>query len=135
MKCPNCGGSSFVRPAEKSALENWNCNECGNGCPVHCNYIPDLSGMQTHDLLIGIASVRPGTDAVKTLFKLKKALAFAERFEPARLEEQHRAGKLTWTLGYFLDFEVAQAAAVCLGIGVPVSFEIVRHLPAARTVT
>jgi ribosomal protein L37AE/L43A len=134
MKCPNCGSSSIVGPTEKTSLEIWHCNECGNECHVHCNYIPDLSGVPMHDLYVGTTSVNPGSDALKSLLRLKKVLAFAERFEPARLEEQHRAGKLTWELGYFLDFEVAQATAVCLGIGVPVTFEIVRPPPSARTV-
>jgi ribosomal protein L37AE/L43A len=131
MKCLNCGNSSFDRPVGKSSLEIWHCKECGNECAVHCNYIPDLSGMQMSDLFIGTAFINPGPDALKSLMKLKRVLAFAERFEPARLEAQYRAGKHEWDLGYFLDFEVAQASAMCQGAGVPVTFEIVRSPPYA----
>jgi len=133
MKCLNCGNSSFDRPADKSSLEIWHCKECGNECAVHCNYIPDLSGMQMSDLFIGTAFINPGLDALKSLMKLKRILAFAERFEPARLEAQYRSGKHEWDLGEFLDFEVAQASVMCQGAGVPVTFEIVRVPPYATS--
>jgi|GEM_PF-2638124 len=75
-----------------------------------------------HDLFIGTAVISPGAEALKSLLKLKKALAFAERFEPAKLEAQHKTGNLTWELGCFFDFEVAQAKAECRRIGVSASF-------------
>ncbi|GJI93261.1 hypothetical protein [Duganella hordei] len=122
MKCEKCGSFDFDRPEEKSALEIWYCKKCGNEVPVHCHHIPDLSALPTHELFIGTVSIKSEAEALKSLFKLKKVLAFAERFEPLGLEEQHRAGKLTWNLGYFLDFEVAQAKAECLRIGVTAAF-------------
>ncbi|NHZ97592.1 hypothetical protein [Massilia sp. CCM 8734] len=131
MKCLNCGNSSFDRPVDKSSLEIWHCKECGNECAVHCNYIPDLSGMQISDLFIGTASIGSGPDALKSLMKLKRVLAFAERFEPAQLEAQYRAGKHEWDLGYFLGFEVEQASVMCQGAGISVRFEIVRTPPYA----
>jgi hypothetical protein len=85
--------------------------------------------MQMSDLFIGTASIDPGPDALKSLMRLKRVLAFVERFEPARLEAQYRAGKHEWDLGYFLDFEVAQASAMCQGARIPVKFEIVRSPP------
>lgn len=134
MKCLNCGNSSFVRPVDKSSLEIWHCNECGNDCAVHCSYIPDPSGMQISDLFIGTATVGPGPDALKSLMKLKRILAFAERFEPALLETQYREGKHEWDLGYFLDFEVQQASAMCKSAGISVTFEIVRYPPEQNVV-
>lgn len=122
MKCERCGSSDFDMPAEKSALEIWRCKECGDELAVHCHYLIDLTMMPKHDLFIGTASIQPGFDALKSLFKLKKALAFAERFEPAKLEAQHKAGRLTWDLGYFLDFEVVQAEAECLRSGISAVF-------------
>ncbi|WP_073213331.1 hypothetical protein [Massilia sp. CF038] len=86
------------------------------------------------DLFIGTAFINPGPDARKALMKLKRVLAFAERFEPARLEAQYRAGKHEWDLGEFLEFEVAKASAMCQGAGVPVTFENVRSTPYATTV-
>lgn len=129
MKCDYCGNSSFDRPVDKSSLEIWHCKDCGTEFAVHCNYIPDLSGMQMSDLFIGTALVNPGPDALKSLLKLKRVLAFAERFEPARLEAQYRAGKHELDLGHFLDFEVARASAMCQDAGVPVTFKIVRSPP------
>ncbi|RRS05048.1 hypothetical protein EIP75_05575 [Aquabacterium soli] len=123
MECSSCGSSDFYIPAEKSALEIWTCKKCGSENAVHCNYGFDLSKIQLHDSFIGTASIDPGTESLKALFKLKKALAFAERFEPSKLEEQHKAGKQTWNLGYFFDFEVQQAAAECLRAGIHASFD------------
>ncbi|MDN2705671.1 hypothetical protein O0881_27115 [Janthinobacterium sp. SUN100] len=131
MKCLTCGNSSFDRPVDKSSLEIWYCKVCGNECAVRCHHIPDLSEMQISDLFIGTACIDPGPNALKSLMKLKKVLAFSERFEPALLEAQYKAGKLKWELGYFLDFEVAQAFAMCQAIGIPVTFEIVRSPPYA----
>jgi hypothetical protein len=122
MKCERCGNSDFDLPVEKSALEIWSCKACGNEHAVHCHYLIDVPGLRTHDLYIGTTTIQPGIDALKSLLKLKKVLAFAERFEPARLEVQHNAGRLTWDLGYFLDFEVAQAEAECLRIGISAVF-------------
>ncbi|MDR0202992.1 MAG: hypothetical protein LBJ40_12610 [Delftia acidovorans] len=103
-------------------MEIWHCKNCGNGCVVRCNYIPDLSDVKRHDLFVGIASVPTGMAGIKALIQLKKALSFAERFVPGRLDEQHRAEKLRWDLGYFLDFEVQQAEAECARIGIAASF-------------
>jgi len=75
-----------------------------------------------HDLFVGTASVSTGITGLKALIQLKKALSFAEHFVPARLDEQHRAGKLCWDLGYFLDFEIQQAEAECERIGIAASF-------------
>src|SRR4051812_43774192 len=122
MNCPTCGSSDLHRPKEKSALEIWQCNNCGGELAVHCNYTLDLSDMQLHDLFIGIAFITPGDDGLKALLKLKKALSFAERFEPAKLDEQQRAGELTWNLGPFLGFEVQQAEAECKRVGIRASF-------------
>lgn len=126
MKCLSCGNPSLDRLGDRSSLEIWHCKECGNECAVHCNYIPDLSEIQVSELFIGTAFVEHGPDALKSMMKLKKILAFAERFEPARLEAQYRAGKRHWDLGYFLDFEVAQASAMCRGAGILVKFKIIR---------
>lgn len=87
--------------------------------------------MQISDLFIGTACIDPGPNALKSFMKLKKILAFSERFDPALLEAQYRAGKLKWELGYFLDFEITQAFAMCQAIGIPVTFEIVRSPPYA----
>jgi len=122
MNCPNCGDSDFDIPVEKSVLEIWHCRKCGSKLAVHCHYTLDPSGMQRHDLFTGTAFIDPGGEGLKALLKLKKALSFAERFQPAKLDEQHRAGKLTWDLGHFLDFEVQQAEAECERIGIRASF-------------
>lgn len=103
-------------------MEIWHCKNCGNGCAVRYNYIPALSDVKGHDLFVGTASVSTGIKGLKALIQLKKALSFAEHFVPARLDEQHRAGKLRWDLGYFLDFEVQQAEAECERIGIAALF-------------
>jgi hypothetical protein len=79
--------------------------------------------MQRRSLFVGTAFIAPGAESLKALFKLKKALAFAERFSPFKLEEQHREGKLTWDLGDFFDFEIQRAAGECSRIGVRTSFK------------
>nr|WP_315490391.1 hypothetical protein [uncultured Rhodoferax sp.] len=106
-----------------SAMEIWQCKDCGNEFAVHCNYLPDLSQMQLHDLFVGTVVVEPGAQSLKALIKLKKALAFAERFEPAKLETQQKAGSLTWNIGQFLDFEVTRATEECKRVGVHAYFE------------
>lgn len=122
MNCLKCGSSNLERPEVASALEIWICKDCGGELAVHCHYLPDLSGIPGHELFIGTAFIGSSAEALKALIQLKKVLAFAERFEPFKLEEQQKAGKLTWELGYFLDFEVEQAKIACANIGVTTSF-------------
>jgi hypothetical protein len=89
--------------------------------------------MNMSDLFIGTVSIDPGSNALTSLMTLKRDLAFAERFESARLEAQYRAGKHTWDLGYFLDVEVAQVSAMCQGAGIPLTIDIVRQPPYATS--
>lgn len=122
MECVVCGASDFQRPLVKSAMEFWRCKNCGNDAAVRCNYVVDLAGVQLHKRFVGTVAVSAGTDALKALLKLQKALAFTERFEAGKLAEQHRAGKLSWELGEFLDFEVERASAECLRMGISATF-------------
>ena len=105
MNCLKCGSSNLERPAVASALEIWICKDCSGGLAVHCHYLPDLSGIPGHELFIGTAFIGSSAEALKALIKLKKVLTFAERFEPFKLEEQQKAGKLTCDL-CLLDLEV-----------------------------
>ena len=122
MQCSSCGGTEFDRPNTISALEIRRCKACGTEAAVHCNYVPDLSNVKLHSLFLGTAFVGPESGSLKVLLKLKKALAFAERFEPEKLVEQHRAGKLDWELGLFFDFELERAEAECRRMGLQASF-------------
>jgi len=122
MKCSKCGSLIVNGPAEKSALEIWQCEKCESEFAVHCHYLPDLSGIQARGLFTGTAFISSGAESLKALLKLKNKLAFAERFEPTKLEEQQRAGKLAWDIGYFLDFELERASAACVSAGVSVRF-------------
>lgn len=83
---------------------------------------PGIPAGEGHALFVGTVSLDPETDALKALLKLKRALAFAQRFEPEKLDEQHRAGKRTWELGIFLGSEVPRAAAKCSQAGIRASF-------------
>lgn len=126
MKCFSCGAADFASPQLIAALEIWHCKHCGAEELAHSNYAPTLSELATMPrsrLFVGTAFIAPGSESLKALFKLKKALAFAERFSPFKLEEQHREGKLTWDLGDFLDFEVQRAAEECSRIAVRTSFK------------
>lgn len=122
MECVVCGASDFQRPLVKSAMEILRCKNCGNDVAVRCHYLVDLTGVQLDKRFVGTVAVSAGTDALKALLKLQKALAFAERFEAGKLAEQHRAGELSWELGEFFDFEVERAAAECLKMGISVTF-------------
>lgn len=123
MKCESCDSTNLHRLGPMAALETWQCKDCGNQFAVHCHYPLDHSHMESCDLFSGTVVVESGSQSLKALLKLKKALAFAERFEPAKLEAQQKAGKLTWDIGQFLDFEVARATEECRRAGVQASFE------------
>lgn len=122
MKCSVCGGTEFDRPNAIAAMEIRRCKTCGAEAAVHCNYVPDLSNVQLHSMFMGTVLIGPETEALKALLKLKKALAFAERFEPEKLEEQRRAGKTTWKLGLFFDFELERVKTECQRIGLQAHF-------------
>ena len=123
MQCSSCGGTEFDQPSAIAALEIRPCRNCGTEVAVHFNYVPDLSNVKLHSLFLGSASIGSEAESLKVLLKLKKALTFAERFEPEKLVEQHRAGKLNWELGLFFDFELERAQAECRRIGLHVSFD------------
>lgn len=120
MECLSCGANDFARPQARAAMEIWRCKNCGTEAAFHCDY--PLS-MPRRSVFLGTAHVESRAQALKAMLKLKKALAFAERFSASRLEEQHRKGQLTWELGYFLDFELERAKAECSLAGVSSSFK------------
>ncbi|ANH68542.1 hypothetical protein [Mitsuaria sp. 7] len=109
-------------PATPSALEIWQCQNCGNEIAVHCHVALNLSAPAGRELFTGTVTIDSEKDALKLLLKLKHALSFAERFEPFKLEAQHREGRLIWDLGLFLDFEVERAEAACIRAGARATF-------------
>jgi len=123
MTCESCGADDFERPAVPSAMEIWRCRNCGLDVAVHCHYIPDLSGFRAPVYFAATASFDTKVEALKALFKLKRSLAFAQHLRVSHLEEQQRAGQLTWLLGDFYDFEVERVTEACAQAGVRVSFE------------